>query len=146
MSEASPSVPGMVAVHPWRRLREAAHILLVWHDGGVAGESDFEAGTISLRRGMTWAERRSTVQHELLHWQRGASLTTYVDQDEERVCREAARQLIPDVKVLGEAMAWADQDLRVAADELGVDVDTLRFRLRHLHPAERHYLTRRLAD
>lgn len=133
-------------IHPWRRLRALADVRLLWHDGGVMGLTDFDAGTISIRRGMTWAERRSTILHECLHWERGPVLDTFADQEEERVCRESARQLLPDMVAVGEALAWSSEELPEAADELGVDVDTLRYRLRHLHPAERHYLTRRLSE
>jgi hypothetical protein len=63
---------------------------------------------------------------------------------ERRVSDIACRRLIG-IRDLGEALAWA-HDVDEAADELWVDVDTLRARLDHLHPAERAYLRRRLAD
>lgn len=59
--------------------------------------------------------------------------------------REAARLLLPDVLTIADALAWA-HTIEEAAEELWVDVDTLRARLRCLHPVERGYLTRALAD
>lgn len=144
MSVLTPTVPAMVP-HPWRVLRSLTHITLVWHDGGHMGETDHEAGTISLRRGMTWAERRSTVIHECLHVLRGPTLDTLEDREELRVEKESARWLLPDIKVVGEALAWA-HSREEAADELGVDERTLAIRLRYLHPAERGYLHERLEN
>lgn len=143
MSVATPSVPRMV--HPWRLLHEAEHVLLDWHDGGPMGRAHYATDTISLRRGMSWAQRRCTVVHELLHLRRGVPARGWTDQDEERVRRDAARILLPDMHPLGEALAWA-LDEHEAADELGVDVPTLRNRLHHLHPAERGYLKARLEE
>lgn len=143
MSVATPSLPAMSTPHPWRVLGSLTHIDLVWHDGGDMGETDHEAGTISLRRGMTWAQRRSTLIHECLHVLRGPSLDTLEDREELRVEKESARWLLPDVRVIGEALAWAHSRAE-AADELHVDERTLAIRLRYLHPAERSYLRERM--
>lgn len=132
-------------LHPWRRLRDLAHITLLWHDGGPKGVTNFAAGTISLRRGMTQAERRSTVLHECLHAERGPVLTTLAAREELRVERETARLLLPDVEAIADAMVWA-RSLAEAADDLWVDEQLLRCRLRNLHPAERGYLHRRMDD
>ncbi len=141
MSVAAPTVPRVI--HPWRLLHEAEHVLLEWHDGGPMGRAHFATDTISIRRGLSWAERRCTVVHELLHLRRGVPSHGWSAQDEQRVRRETARILLPDVHVLGEALAWA-LDEHEAADELGVDVPVLRCRMNNLHPAERGYLKTRL--
>lgn len=107
------------------------------------GLTRFAERTISLRRGMTYAERRSTVLHECLHVERGAVPMGLAAKEEERVARETARLLLPDVRAVGEALAWA-LTLEEAADDLAVDLDVLRTRLEHLHPAERGYLRHRL--
>lgn len=100
---------------------------------------------VSIRRGMTWAERRSTVCHELHHVSRGPTLEGDLEAREElRVEKESARWLLRDVRAIGEALAWA-HTLEEAADELCVDERTLWVRLRYLHPSERAALTRRLA-
>lgn len=130
--------------HPWRWLRDLSHITLRWHDGGPAGLTRFAAGEVSLRRGMTQAERRSTICHELVHVERGPAVRGYAGREELEVSKEAARRLLPDIRWVGEALAWS-LDLDEAAEELWVDRGTLRVRLEHLHPAERAYLRRRLA-
>lgn len=134
-------------IHPWRRLRALSHIRLVWHDGGPMGETDFGAMTISLRRGLTWEERRCTVLHECLHVERGPVPMGLMPREELRVRKETARLMLPDVQAIGDAYAWAQGDDEAAAHELGVDVDVLRTRMRYMtHPAERGYLARRFAD
>lgn len=136
-------------VHPWRRLRALAHVDLVWHDKidcDDYGVTDFEANTISIRRDLDQAGRRSTVLHECLHIERGPTIEGVLAEREElRVRREAARILLPDIRAIGEALAWA-RDTAEAAFELWVDEDTLLDRIDNLHPSELHYLRRRLAD
>lgn len=131
--------------HPWRRLRELVDITLLWHEGGQAGWCRHSTQVVSLRQGMTQAERRSTICHEVVHLERGPAPRGYSRQDELEVSKEAARRLLPDARAVGEALAWA-HCLEEAADELWVDVGTLRVRLEHLHPAERAYLRRRLQE
>ncbi|MBA2952161.1 hypothetical protein GON03_19275 [Nocardioides sp. MAH-18] len=131
--------------HPWRRLRELVHVTLHWHDDGPAGWCRHSTQDVSIRRGMTQAERRSTVTHEVVHLERGPAVRGFSEREEREVDKEAARRLLPDIREVGEALAWASC-VDEAADELWVDRGTLRARLEHLHPAERAYLRRRLAD
>lgn len=143
MSAVAPSVSCMV--HPWRLLRASEHVLLEWHDDGPMGRTNHATDTISLRRGMTWAQRRCTVLHELLHLERGPVPIADAAREEEAVRRETARRMLPDIKPVAEAIAWASC-MEECADDLGVDVAVLRYRLAHLHPAERGYLRTRLDD
>lgn len=122
-----------------------AHVRLLWHDDGELGRTDFEAGTVSLRRGLSQAQRRTTVLHECLHMERGPVLETLAGREELRVEKETARLLMPDIRVVGEALAWA-HSLEEAAEELWVDAQVLVVRLTHLHPAERGWLKERLED
>lgn len=131
--------------HPWRRLRELVDVTLHWHDDGPAGWCRHSTQDVSLRRGMTQAERRSTICHEVVHLERGPAVRGYGAREELEVSKEAARRLLPDIRAVGEALAWA-ACLDEAADELWVDRGTLRARLDHLHPAERAYLKQRLAS
>lgn len=131
-------------IHPWRRLRHLTHVTLLWADDGPDGVTDFDAGTVTLRRGMTQAERRSTILHECLHIERGPVPAGLVDREELRVWKESARLLLPDVAAIGDALAWGQGDVAAAAEELWVCEDTLRVRLKHLHPSERGWLKRRL--
>lgn len=149
MSALALTVPAMGGIHPWRRLRALADWTLHWHDPAEdarMGVTRYRTKEISLRSDLTWAERRCTVLHECLHAERGpANSGALHEREEMRVRRETARLLIPDVAPIGEALAWSLSP-EEAADELCVDVGVLRDRLRWLHPAERHYLSRRLDE
>jgi len=135
------------AFHPWRGLRALGDAWrLIRHYGGVMGETDFDEQTISLRADLSWEERRCTIAHELVHVERGPAPLTLVEREELHVSRIAARRLLPDIRVIGEALAWSRCHVGEAAEELGVDIGTLWDRLDHLHPSEMHYLRRRLAD
>jgi hypothetical protein len=99
------------------------------------GETDYVAGTISLRRGLDQAQRRSTVLHECLHVERGPMPMGLAAKEEHQVRKLAAQELLPSVVAIGDALAWSQGDLEGAADELWVDVHTLRDRLRFMtHP------------
>ena len=149
LSAAPPTVPGMplpnlLAPHPWRRLREQfAHVTLTWHDGGPLGLTTHSTATISLRRGQSWAARRCTLEHELIHVEAGPVPRGLRDKDEEWTRRETARRMLPDIRPIGDAIAWALSE-EEAADELGVDLDVLRYRLRHMSMQEKAWLTQRL--
>lgn len=143
MSAVSPSVPSMPLPHPWRRLRNLVHVTLDWHDDGPMGLTTHETATVSLRRGMTWAERRCTLEHELEHVETGPLPWGLREKDEERVRRLTALRMIPDIRPVGGAIAWALSG-EEAADELGVDLDVLEYRLRHMSPMERAWLSHRL--
>lgn len=144
LSVVSPSVAGMGdSLNPWRVLRALPLVELVWHDDGPMGETDHVDQTISLRRGMTWEERRCTVLHECLHILRGPVPRGLSAKDEEAVRRETAQRMIPDIRPVGDAIAWALSE-EEAAEELGVDTDVLSYRLKHMSPMERAWLNHRL--
>ncbi len=134
--------------HPWRAFRQLASWDLVWAPlpVDVAGITSWADRTVTLRRGMTQAQRRSVIEHERLHCERGPVLDdpALVAREEAAIDQAAARNLIG-IRELGEALAWATT-LDEAAEELWVDRHTLNVRLAHLHPAERAYLKRRLSD
>ncbi|WP_235738948.1 hypothetical protein [Nocardioides alcanivorans] len=135
-------------MNPWRRLRALGDWTLHWHDplaDARMGVTRYAARQISLRADLTWEQRRCTILHECLHAEHGPVLAGHYDRHENAVRRETARLMLPDVRAIGEAMAWA-RDNDEAAYELNVDAGVLRDRLRWLHPAERHYLTRRLEE
>lgn len=141
----------MTKYHPWRHLGRLAHINLRWTKDdveldGALGWFSVDEDEILMDARQTQVERRCTLTHELVHAERrdepcGSGVLDV--RQETVVSTEAARRLIPDIHVLGEALAWA-YDIDEAADELWVDAATLRSRLHHLHPAERAYLARRL--
>lgn len=145
MSALAPTLP---IVNPWRRFNQHAQFWLTRHhpeESDNYGITDYEARTVSLRSDLDQAGRRSTILHECLHIERGAPLDepALAAREELRVRRESARILLPDIRAVGEAMAWARTHAE-AADELWVDEDTLLDRLENLHPAELHYMRKRL--
>lgn len=131
--------------HPWRLLRSLENVTLAWHDHGPAGKTHFASQTVSLRRGMTQAERRAVLAHELQHVDRGPCQRLNVGKEELAVAKQAAYQLLPSVRAIADAYVANQGDLEATADDLWVDVATLRIRLEHMtHPAERAYMKRRL--
>lgn len=134
--------------HPWRRFRELTEWTLRWArlPDNAWGETCFDTRTVTLSPDLNQAERRCTIAHETQHIIRGAAPAGMERWEEEMVDRNVARILLPDVKAVGEALAWADQNLVEAAGELWVDEFILASRLRYLHPSERAYLRQRLQD
>lgn len=128
--------------HPWRAFRALTPYRLFFAGlpDGVLGVTDFGAQVVVIADDLDQAERRSTIAHEVEHIHRGFGGCH--GREECAVELGAARKLIG-IRELGEALAWA-HDLAEAAEELWVDEQMLRTRLDHLHPAERHYLRRRL--
>lgn len=143
-----PTLPDMY--HPWRALRRMSNVTLRWEPlpEGMLGMTDFDTNEVILdpEQNKTQADRRSTLTHELHHLLRGPVPLWRRSREENECDHLAARLLMPDVKVIGDALAWANMDLAVAAEELWVDEDMLRIRLDRLHPSERGYLKRRLAE
>lgn len=140
-----------MAYDPWAHLRALPHVALRWtrDDHELADALAWwypDAGEIVMDDRQPQAERRCTLAHELVHAERGdepcASRVLELRQ-ERAVDREAARRLI-DLRALADALAWT-HDVAEAADELWVDVATLRTRLADLDDCERAYVRRRLA-
>jgi hypothetical protein len=133
-------------IDPWRRLRALSGWELRWHrpeDDADLGFTLFDERVVSLRTNLTWEEQRCTLLHECLHAEWGPTLVgVLAERQELRVRRETARLLLPSIREVGEALAWA-LSLAEAAVELSVDADVLRDRLRWLDPAERRYLRAR---
>lgn len=129
--------------HPWRALRTRSELILTWLPlpGTRRGVTDGHSHIV-MSPDLTQAERRCTITHELIHVERGH--TSRCDpREEQAVIVEAARRLIT-LDDLADALLWT-RNIPTLADELWVDQATVRARLEHLHPSERHYLTRRLA-
>lgn len=135
---------------PWRHLRGLAHITLHFTDddelldGAHAWYYD-RLRAIVMDRRLTQVERRSVLAHELGHVIRGdvPCGDEILDCRQESVVDQwAARKLI-DLDALVDALRWSD-DRHEVAESLWVTVDLLEVRVRHLHPAERAYLSREL--
>jgi hypothetical protein len=129
-----------VLYHPWRRLRELAHVRLGWQDSDdEMGCADPAAAAITITVGMTQAERRSTLTHELIHLERGSAIEPRHQAIEERHARrESARRLIV-IEDLIDALRWS-RDEHELADELWTDVATVRTRLMTLSSVEKRYI------
>lgn len=132
--------------HPWRDLRQLAHVVLHWRDDlppGRAGGTD--GRNVWLALGQSQVQRRCAIAHELVHLRRG-HVSCQDPAVETSVRRETARRLIPDVHRIADAMAWSRGDVAEAADELWVTAAVLGDRLGGLHPAERAFLAARMED
>lgn len=144
-SDPFPIFSGMDFPEPvLRRIEQLPYDLEIRrHDGGLMGRALHRAQAISIRNDLSWFSFVCTVLHEVLHLLNGAQDRAFRAKEEEWVRRQTAREMIPDVRLLGNVLAWAHNQME-AADELGVDLYVLRKRLATLHPAELHYLRRRL--
>lgn len=135
--------------NPWRSLRSLADWTLHWTHlpDDLLGITDFETKSITLAEGMTQAQRRCTIAHELEHVHRGPVLEHHREREERRAEAHAARRLLPDPHIIAEALVWSRGDVHEAAEALWVDEPTLRARLdvRHLHPAERAIIVERVS-
>ncbi|WP_181312505.1 hypothetical protein [Nocardioides campestrisoli] len=111
---------------------------------GVLGLTDYARRTVTLALGMTQAERRSTIAHELVHIERGPVPAAYVAREERIVDVITARQLV-DFHELVDAMVWSLDEHEIA-DALWVDPAVVVVRLRTLTPLEAAVLNQRLDD
>jgi hypothetical protein len=105
----------------------------LWVGGGEAGEH------ILLCRTLPQVEQRCTLGHELDHYEEGPApmQDAHLEQRaEKRVDVRTCRRLIP-LEWLLWAVRWAWDSLDELADELWVDLDTLKIRLAHLARHER---------
>lgn len=135
-----------MGVHPWRRFRAHRAWTLVRHVGGDPGFTDFDTFEVSLRDDLDWAERRSTINHECLHVERGPVPMGMYRKEEIKVRKISASELLPSIVEIGNALIWAQGHVEPAADELNVDLPTLADRLRFCTTGEREYLLRRLQE
>lgn len=142
MSLITSTVP-TVPYHPWRALRAFAQVELTWAPlpVGILALTD-GASRIWMDPRQRQAKRRSTLAHELAHIDLGhtSGCTAREDAAADQL---AARRLIT-LDALADALAWS-RSPEEAAEELWVDVATLRTRLEHLHPSERGHVRARLA-
>ncbi len=114
---------------------------------GVQGYWSACAKVILIRDGLTVVERRCVLAHEMAHVELGhhrrtgkdAALLAVIQENEAHLT--AARRLIP-LPILA---AVADVGGTAAAGLLFVTPAILTVRIKHLHPAEVHYLRRAVA-
>lgn len=109
---------------------------------GVLGLTDVGRRRIQLDKRQRQAQRRCSLDHELVHVEHG-DVGCQSLKRERAVNQESARRLIPLDRLI-DAAVWA-HGVEELAEELWVDVATLRCRLDHLHPSERAAIRRALA-
>jgi Zn-dependent peptidase ImmA (M78 family) len=105
---------------------------------GRMGLWDERTRTVWLDAGLSTAERRCTLIHELIHAERGdvpCDHPALERRQERRVEREAARRLVS-IDALIEAVRWSRDPHEVAA-ALEVDLEILGARIEALTQAER---------
>lgn len=119
---------------PWRHLRDNWPQFTVYEydlPDGVLGCTNYR-DAIWLDHRLNQAERRCTLAHELGHLERGPlhpdATQAMLDAEEIAVDQWAARKLITSRDFIA-AFSWS-LDLHEMAEELWVDVPTLRARIR----------------
>lgn len=135
--------------NPWRHLRDLLpHVTVHTHQRLPAGTLGIQQGDIVwLDRDLTQTERRCTLAHEIVHYERGpAPVEVWWREREERAVDQAAARRLVALEQLVDALLWTRQRDELAA-ELWVDDHTLAALARSLTPAERTWvdseLTRR---
>jgi Zn-dependent peptidase ImmA (M78 family) len=133
-----------VTYDPWRVLRDRLPDVVVGVVRLPRGRGWWMRGqrVILLDDRLTQAERRAVCAHEVEHALSDDDGCTCGPKAERRVRLLAARKLIP-LDALVEALRWS-RDESELADELWVDVDTVRTRLAGLTPAEQADIDSRL--
>lgn len=132
--------------HPWRAFRALTDWTLRWEElpAGVLGLTDFDDHTVTLTLGMDQAQRRCTIAHETEHIIRGYTICE--EREEFIIDRSVSRLLLPSIKVVADAMVYHQGDTFHAAEDLWVDEDILRMRMRTPHPSEMFYMRRRFSE
>lgn len=139
--------------HPWQTLADMPDVELVWTDDDalLCGDDawwDPDTRQIWMDSRLKRVVRRCALAHELAHVVRedfacGDPRTDLrMERDADRL---AARWLLPDLEAIAVAYVTAESDGH-AADMLYVTVDLLEARCSALHPAERHYIRRKVDE
>lgn len=137
------SIPRMW--HPWRTLRSRPEITVRWHRmDGRLGAWDARSQTIWMHPDQGQAQGRVTATHEQVHaeWGHDGCQPPAVEL---QVMKETARRHVPIYDLVDAVLFWGESDYEALAQELWCDIQCVRIRLEHLHPAERGYLQQRLA-
>ncbi len=140
---------------PWDELAALPHIELRRESPmcGRLGEYVLGAGChggglIRLEPSMPRRQMRSVLCHELRHHEFGdvGSACGKATARQERRADSSAARLLVNIHDLADAMVIHARHPSAVAVELRVSVDVVHARVEHLHPAERAYLRRRMAE
>ena len=133
-------------MNPYDLLDDIPHVTLVFDQlpDGERGRWYPDLELIVVDERLTQAERRSSLMHELTHRALGHVPTgdERLDARQERECEEEAARLLIPLSRLAEASLWGRSPVELA-DELWVDVDTLKTRVFTLTSHEKAYINRR---
>ncbi len=121
--------------HPWRTLSRLDDVVVCWrsHLPGRKHAATDGRNTIWILTGLTQAQRRCALQHELVHLE-NRHTTCQDARTELLVRREAARRLIT-TSAFFDTGIWA-RSLHEWAEDLWVTVPVLLDRINHLSPTE----------
>ncbi len=140
-------MPGAEDTNPWARLRVSPGVTLrvAPLPDGQHAEVHYPSLTITIAAGLKQRERNAALMHEVVHLERGSVHSADTEREEQVVCEETARRLIP-LTALTDALRWT-RDLHQLAIELHCTVDVVSTRLATMHhPAERAAVRRVLDD
>jgi len=136
--------------HPWRFLGlflpEWRVVFVDYIPGGRKGHTIHELRIILILNGLTVAQRRCTLCHEIGHVLRGPFRASAELYEEALVDRQAARLLLPSVRKIAHAMAFHRGDYGLTADELWVDEALLNVKLSTLAPRDKAWLGDQMAS
>lgn len=110
---------------------------------------DPDQDVIFLDDRLTQVERRCTLVHEMVHRLHGdePDLPPALHRLQEEACKAQAARMLITLQDLTDALLWCvSEHEEEVAEQLWVDVDTLRDRLKHLTTAERAYLLDRIRE
>jgi len=138
---------------PWQTLGEMPDVELVWttDDELLCGDDawwDPDSRQIYLDSRLKQVVKRCALAHELAHVVREDSTCGdphHDDRMEIAADRLAARWLLPDLDAIAQAFVTAESNGH-AAEMLRVTVEILEARYAALHPSERHYIRRQVAE
>ena len=116
------------------RLAEALNVTLTHHEGGAKGYYRNTTRTITTRRGLSAAQYKCTLAHELGHAFHHDTPTGngHYDQRQENRAWQFAANLLIDMQELENACAWHQGNLAAVADELEITQYLLNFWLRRV--------------
>ncbi|GAA3962751.1 hypothetical protein [Gordonia caeni] len=123
--------------HPWHWLRDHYPHVSVEHTPLPPGRRGAAHGDlIWLHDRLTQAERRTTLTHELIHFERRGREHPHPAVEEQIVEAETARRMIP-LRQLCDAFAWLRHpDAGALAEHLWVDQALVHARMENLDPLE----------
>jgi len=140
-------VRSMSRFHPWRHARDHHAGTRITHERDLHVAGDTDGQHIRLHAGMTQAQRRCVLTHEIVHIERGTAHgdERWVAREERIVDEIAARRLIL-IEDLIDALVWTRGNPdRECAWELWTDLHTLTVRVQNLSADERRHIDTELA-